>query len=193
MKLDKNYPLPTDKLFFTSDTHFYHENIIKYCDRPFENVWEMNKVLVENWNNKVPKDGIVFHLGDVSLRGTNKLSDLLYSLNGEIHLIKGNHEKDALRVKDRWKTINDILEIFVIDDEISYGSQHIVMCHFPFITWNASHRGSWNLFGHVHGKLVNKHSPTQLDVGVDVNNFTPISYQEIKEQITKQSLNIKPI
>ena len=61
------------------------------------------------------------------------------------------------------------------------------------ITWNASHRGSWQLFGHVHGGLNNKgqikHSPQSLDVGVDCHNFTPLSYQQVKDLITKQCLS----
>ena len=185
-----------DKLFFTSDTHFFHKNIIKYCDRPFENTDEMNKTLVENWNRVVPKDGVVFHLGDVSLTATPKLlNDLLHSLNGEKYLIIGNHEKDALSkefIREHWKGIYDIAEIFVPDEEITYKEQHIVMCHYPMIVWNASHRGSWGLFGHVHGGLSNKgeikHSPLAMDVGVDCNNYSPISYQQVKEQITKQLL-----
>lgn len=192
----KDIQLDKNKVFFTSDTHFFHNNIIKYCDRPFENVREMNETLIENWNKIVPKDGIVFHLGDVSLTAKNKdLSEILYKLNGKIHLIKGNHEKDALSkfyIADRWETISDILEINIIDEEITYGRQHIIMCHYPMIVWNGSHRGSWQLFGHVHGMMSNKgviqHKPTQMDIGVDTHDFRPYSYQEIKEKITKQHL-----
>ncbi len=85
------------------------------------------------------------------------------------------------------------MEIEVEDDEITYGKQQIIMCHYPMICWNGSHRGSFQLFGHVHGGLSNKgvinHKPTQLDVGVDSHDFTPISYQQVKEIITKQCLN----
>jgi calcineurin-like phosphoesterase family protein len=192
MKLE-TLQLDKDKVFFTSDTHFYHTNIIKYCDRPFKDSDEMNKVLVENWNRVVPKDGIVFHLGDVSLNGTNSLHDLLFSLNGDIHLIKGNHERDALRkgkIRERWATVSDILEIFIPDDEVTYNNQHLVLCHYPMITWNASHRGSWQLFGHVHGKLTGHHK-CQLDVGVDLHNFTPLSYQEVKDIVTLQNMKLQ--
>jgi len=186
-----------DKLFFTSDTHFFHKNIIKYCNRPFEDVYEMNKTLVDNWNKVVPEDGVVFHLGDVSLTATPKiLNDLLHSLNGTKYLIIGNHEKDALGkeyIREHWNGIYDIAEIFVPDEEISYKKQHIVMCHYPMIAWNAGHRNSWQLFGHVHGGLSNKgkinHHPAQMDVGVDCHNYYPISYQQVKEQITKQFLS----
>lgn len=191
-----NIQFNKDKLFFTADPHFFHKNIIKYCDRPFKNTYEMNKTIVENWNKKIPKDAIVFILGDVSLTAIPKvLNDLLHSLNGTKYLIKGNHEKDALKkdyIKQHWAGIYDIAEIFVEDEEMSYGKQHLIMCHYPMITWNAAHRNSWQLFGHVHGGLSNKgvikHSPAQMDVGVDTNNYTPYSYQEIKEKITKQML-----
>lgn len=192
----KDIQFDKDKLFFTSDTHFFHKNIIKYCERPFENTREMNKVIADNWNRVVPVDAHIFHLGDVSLTANPKeLNDLLHSLNGTKHLIIGNHEQDALSksyIKEHWITINDVAEIYVKDEEISYNEQHIFMSHYPHIVWNASHRGSWQLFGHVHGGLSNKgiinHKATQLDVGVDSHDYTPISYQTVKELITKQSL-----
>ena len=190
----KNLNFNKDKLFFTSDTHFFHKNIIKYCSRPFANTEEMNEQLVERWNKVVPKDGVVFHLGDFSLTAKEKdLKTLVNKLNGEIHLIIGNHERDALKmISSRFTTISDICEIYIEDDEITYDEQHIVMCHYPMIVWNGSHRGSWQLFGHVHGGLSNKgeikHPVTALDVGVDCHNFTPLSYQEVKEKITQQAM-----
>jgi len=185
-----------DKLFFTSDTHFYHTNIIKYCDRPYPNAQEMNEDMIKRWNAVVPKDGIVFHLGDVSLTAKNQpLGDLLKKLNGTIYLIIGNHENDALAndwIKGRWEKICDVAEIHVKDEEITDGEQHIVMCHYPMIVWNGSHKGSWQLFGHVHGGLSNKgkilHPVTSMDVGVDSHDFAPISYQQVKEQITRQAM-----
>jgi calcineurin-like phosphoesterase family protein len=179
-----------DKVFFTSDTHFFHKNIIEYCNRQFENSHEMNKTLIQNWNSTVPKDGIVFHLGDVSLTAKRQeLINVLDQLNGDKYLIIGNHEADALKfTTNQWKGIYDILEIYVGDDEISEEIQHLVLCHYPMLTWNCSHKGSWNLFGHVHGGLKGKHNPNQMDVGVDTNLFFPYTWQEIKETITRQNL-----
>jgi calcineurin-like phosphoesterase family protein len=192
----KDIEIDKDKLFFTSDTHFGHSNIIKYCNRPFKDSIEMNQELVKRWNEKVPDDAIIFHLGDFALTLNSKdTSHILNSLNGKKYLIIGNHEKCALAkeyIVSLWEGIYDIAEIFVQDEEITYKEQHLVMCHYPMITWNGSHRGSWQLFGHVHGGLSNKgiiqHHPAQMDVGVDTNNFLPYSYQEVKEQITKQLL-----
>ena len=190
----KDIQFNKDKLFFTSDTHFFHNNIIKYCERPFKNTYEMNKVIADNWNRVVPKDAHIFHLGDVSLTANPKeLNDLLHSLNGIKHLVIGNHEKDALGksyIKEHWATINDTVEIYVKDGDSSNKEQHIFMCHYPMIVWNASHRGSWQLFGHVHGGLsgeaIINHKATQLDVGVDSHDYAPISYQAVKEIIINQ-------
>jgi calcineurin-like phosphoesterase family protein len=195
----KDKQFDKDKLFFTSDTHFFHANIIKYCNRPFDNPREMNEELIKRWNEVIPNDGIVFHLGDFSLTATPKeLDTLMHRLNGTIYLIIGNHEKDALGksyIKDKFAGIYDVAEIYIKDEEITYGEQHIFMSHYPHVVWNGSHRGSWQLFGHVHGGLSNKgeikHPVTAMDVGVDCHDYRPISYQQVKEQITKQALNKK--
>lgn len=183
-----------NKLFFTSDTHFCHENIIKFCNRPFENVTEMNQALVDNWNNTVPKDATVFHLGDFALNASTKsVQHILNSLNGKKYLVIGNHEKAALSkefLRNMWEGIYDIVEIYVEDEDIPNKKQHILMCHYPMLVWNASHKGSWNLFGHVHGGLSNKgiikHGPAQIDVGVDCHDYKPISYEKVKDIITHQ-------
>lgn len=187
-----------NRLWFTSDTHFNHTNIIKYCKRPFDNAFQMNEALIENWNAKVKPGDTVFHLGDFSMGAKNpkEIDELINNLNGVKYLIRGNHEKDSQSkeyIRALWKNIYDIAEIFVPDEEITYKEQHIIMCHYPMIAWNASHRGSWQLFGHVHGGLSNKgvikHQATQLDVGVDSHEYSPLSYQQVKELITQQALN----
>lgn len=187
MLLDENFD--KNNLFFTADIHFFHKNIIQYCKRPFENTFGMNNSIVNNWNNVVPKNGITFILGDVSLNSNPKyLETILRSLNGDKYLIIGNHERDALKkenIRNIWKGIYDIAEIFIRDEQAPLRLQHIVMCHYPMITWNGSHRNSWQLFGHVHGGLNNKNilSPTQIDVGMDCHNYTPISYTQVNNII----------
>jgi len=186
--------LDCQKVFFTSDTHFFHDNIIKYCNRPFASVEQMNEDLIILWNNVIPEDGIVFHLGDVAMSYKKfSITPLLERLNGTIHLIIGNHDRKEIRSNKRFKSVSERLEIYVTDPELEYGMQHVVMDHYPMIAWPASHKGSWQLFGHVHGGLSNKgvinHKPTQLDVGVDCNNYSPFTWQDIKTQITLNSLN----
>ena len=135
-------------MFFTSDTHFHHSNIIKYCGRPFSSSEEMDEVLISNWNKTVGKKDIVYHLGDFAfLKGENS-QKAFYSLkdrlNGNIVFIKGNHDHYPPTL--RW------FDLF----ELKINKQHIVMCHYPMMTWNKAHYGSFHLFGHVHGSFQDK-------------------------------------
>ena len=183
-----------DKLWFTSDPHFNHANIIKYCNRPFTNVNEMNELLISNWNSVVKEDDIIVCGGDFSWGSPKDCQNILEQLNGQKVLVIGNHEKSVMEsAKNRdlfTLGLFDILNITVMDEEVSDEFQDIVVCHYPMITWDKSHRGSWQLFGHVHGMLDDNSalSPNQFDIGVDSHNFMPISYQEVKEIITRRNL-----
>jgi calcineurin-like phosphoesterase family protein len=187
--------LPHNKVWFTSDPHFGHANIIKYCKRPFENVEDMNQVLIDNWNMVVDHDDLIICGGDFALGNSKSTISVLNQLNGNKILIKGNHEKSVLSNKEARTFFNggiyDILEITILDEEVSDEFQDIILCHYPMVTWDKSHRGSWQLFGHVHGMLDGdkRLSPNQMDIGVDSNGFRPISYQEVKEIITVQNLD----
>ncbi len=86
--------------YFIADTHFNHENIIKYCNRPFKNSKEMNEYIISKWNSVVTKDDIVYHLGDVGFGSTEELKKLVSSLNGTKILIRGNHYVEAYIVKE---------------------------------------------------------------------------------------------
>lgn len=81
-----------DNIFFTSDTHFCHTNIIKLCGRPFSDAEEMNEVLIKNWNNTVGPNDIIYHLGDFCFAGSAEWHSILGRLNGRIYLVIGNHE-----------------------------------------------------------------------------------------------------
>ena len=101
-----------DKLFFTSDTHFGHERIIQYCNRPFKDAAEMNEALIRNWNAVVPPDGTVFHLGDFAMgMDQDRTVGILSRLNGTIYLVAGNHDRHSLppAVQDMFKDKSDIL------------------------------------------------------------------------------------
>ena len=177
-------------IYFTSDTHFSHRNIINYANRPFKSIAEMDEKLIKNWNTIVKKNDIIFHLGDFSLLGMKKWDYYLSQLNGIKYLIVGNHDK-SINSK-YFEGIFQILNLLIKDEEIDDG-QRITLCHYPMYSWYQSHRGAWHLYGHVHGTLnfsVEKSFPfpTMYDVGVDNNNYFPISYEEIKTIITKQSL-----
>jgi calcineurin-like phosphoesterase family protein len=161
------------KIFFTADTHFGHENIIKFCNRPFISVEEMNEVLIENWNSVVSDDDEIYHIGDFGWKNNKLNIEILRRLNGIKYLIQGNHDKKLIKdraIRNEFEWIKDYYEL---EHEDSF----IVMCHYPFKVWNKNYYGAINLFGHSHGKT--KTEANQLDVGVDVHNFKPISLDSI--------------
>lgn len=181
-----------EPIWFTSDTHFNHANIIKFCNRPFKDIKEHDEVLIENWNNRVGKDDLVFHLGDFCFGGSYEWNKYLDALNGKIILIIGNHDRKNLRQGYITK-----FEFVTPQMQITIGKQSIYLNHMPFLCYAGSWRNVWQLFGHVHsGPNSNKDGidiprleylyPLQYDVGVDNNDFVPISYQEIKAKIDSQ-------
>lgn len=168
------------KVFFTSDLHFFHQNIIRYCKRPFVTAEEMNEKLVSNWNETVPEDGIVFIVGDVSFSSLEDTVKILKRLNGTKHLVSGNHDSHFLihpSFKSCFASINDLLEVTVLDNERDDKKTDFVLCHYAMRVWNKSHHGAVQLYGHSHSNL----PPVglQLDVGVDGNNFYPYSYDDV--------------
>ena len=181
-----------NKLFFTSDTHFFHANIIKYANRPFGSVEEMNEELIRRWNETVPEDGVVFHLGDFSFGGSKEWCSIIPKLHGKIHLILGNH--DMCRAKEPYM---DLFASVSVQATINVNGQMIILHHNPFLSYGGSYKGTWQLFGHVHsgpnspekGKDDSRLKyllPTQYDVGVDNNDFRPVSYAKVGEKIRAQ-------
>lgn len=178
-------------VFFTSDSHFHHANIIKYCNRPFTSKEEMDKAMIDNWNSVVGENDIVFHGGDFCFGDKKSWAYLCDALNGKKYLANGNHDKSI--TQDKFVDVQHMFNILIVgDDEIVSDGQRLTICHYPMLSWYQSHRGSWQMYGHVHGGFSNKDdartTPNQLDVGVDVHDFTPISYEKVKEIITKQNL-----
>ena len=191
-----NFDTSKQNVFFTSDTHFWHKNIIKYCNRPYESVEEMNEAIIENWNSVVAKDDIVFHLGDFGFASPTKIKEIAARLNGHIWLIVGNHD---------WKMLTSsiIEECFEYVSQQAYihvDGQSILLNHFPMLCYSGVYREKpvWQLFGHVHTSPTSEGADTsrmsvkydtQYDVGVDNNNFRPISFSEVKAVLTNDIFN----
>ena len=170
-----------DKLFFTADTHFWHKNIMKFTDRPWDTLEEMNEGIIQRWNETVPEDGVVYILGDVFFCGVQKAQAIAERLNGELHLVLGNHDKGMkASVKGCFTSIKKYYELYV-DDEGE--RQQITLSHFPFLVWCDAQHGAWNLHGHSHGTLTDL-GGKRLDVGMDVQDCRPISYSEVKEYMS---------
>jgi calcineurin-like phosphoesterase family protein len=168
------------KIYFTSDHHFGHKNIIKFSKRPFKDVEEMDEFMIQKWNEKVNPEDKVYHLGDVGLNAPGKLRKILDRLNGKIYLINGNHEKSAQACEDRFEWIKDYYELVIKDEEFKKGQQLIVLSHYAMRVWNASHWGTYHLYGHSHGSLRDDPTMRSFDVGVDCHDFSPLSYEEVK-------------
>ena len=175
--------METSNIWFTSDNHFGHKNIIEFSKRPFASVEEMNETMIERWNEKIGKDDDVYHVGDFALLAAPKLRQLLDRLNGKIHLIAGNHERAALECADKFVWIKDYYELTVSDPDAHQGQRFIVLFHYAMRVWNASHYGTWHLYGHSHGELPDDETSLSFDVGVDCHAFYPLSYQDVKSKM----------
>lgn len=175
-------------IFFTADTHFDHKNIIRYCNRPFQSVKEMNESIIDNWNTTIGKNDFVYHLGDFAFADAQRQEQIARSLNGSIHLIRGNHDR---QIPKCFQSVTYLNEIRVEDPDSPHGKQVIVLCHYAMRVWNKSHYGAWHLYGHSHGTLENDPNSLSIDVGVDTNNFKPYSYDDVKVAMFQK--NFKPI
>lgn len=182
------------KLFFTSDLHFGHSNVIKFCNRPFADTKEMGLKLVENWNSVVTNEDYAFILGDVFwFNHGSDMKKIFSKLNGKhIYILNGNHD-DFSSYLEKYKqdrvTILDCDEVTLFVKGLHIKEYYLSHC--PMMTWPHRDKGVPNFFGHIHsGPLSNNDVdndlplwPLQYDVGVDNNNFTPIEVRDILQKI----------
>lgn len=175
--------------FFTSDSHFSHARVLDYSHRPFPSPEEMNAELVRRWNDVVTDRDTIYHLGDFALSSTPMAMMLFRQLRGQKHWIFGNHDKKLRENKEfvaMWASTADLRTIKVPDPTAPFGNQLIVLCHFALKVWDRSHYGSWSLFGHSHGSMPDDPHSLSLDVGVDCWNYTPVSYEALKDRMSKK-------
>ena len=167
---------------------FYHQNID--CNRPFKDAEEMNEKIIDNWNKTVKGNDVVYHLGDVIFvrRGkyyTQENADFVKTffrrLNGKLILITGSHD-DIFRQFPRY-LVTEQHELL----NTKIGKQKITMCHYPMDSWFCSHYGSWQLFGHHHGRRPENPNKLQCDVGVDAWDFTPVSFEQITAKMATKT------
>jgi len=153
--------------WFTADEHYYHSNIIKFCNRPFSSVIEMNEEIIRRNNEVVENNDIVVHAGDFAFKSSHEsVVKLIKQLKGIHIFVRGSH--------DKW--LNDRShEIW----EINIKGIYVVVCHYAMRVWPKSHFNSILLYGHSHGGL--EPIGKSYDVGVDSNNFYPYSFEQIKD------------
>lgn len=184
-------------IWVTSDHHLGHINIIKYTERPFEALKEMDDELVRRWNGRVkPKDS-VYHLGDFTLGGVNVARSYFSRLNGKIYVVPGGHDRRWVKTKEYLYSKDYIVTVLPQLYELKYQKRRFVLCHYPMRSWEGSHYGSIHLHGHCHGTigLLDESSDTQLppdqkrgkrlDVSVDCWDFYPITIHQVMDVMGK--------
>lgn len=164
--------------WFTSDLHLGHKNIIEYCNRPFQSVEAMDEALIYNWNARVePKDNI-YVLGDFSFHQPDRTFTIFHRLNGNKHLILGNHDKPAIYAPLPWAWVKDVhmLRALLGDEKVN-----IWLSHYSHRRWPKSHHGTYHLYGHSHGELEGYYR--SCDVGVDAWNYAPVSMRQVIDKL----------
>lgn len=171
------------KIFYTADLHFGHSNIIKLCKRPFDSVDEMNKVLIQKWNDKVDQDDTVFILGDFAFKSSENPGNLISKLKGHKFLIQGNHDGQTLKRPEFRKQFEDIFRMLTVNDS----GYMLILNHYPMVEWDGYFRGSLHVYGHIHNNVTNRaykimySEPNAFNAGVDICDFAPVTLSELKE------------
>lgn len=172
-------------IYLTSDTHFNHANILKYepNTRPFATIEEMNEVIISNWNSVVKEEDTVYVLGDFFMGLLTDIEPIFNRLNGKVILVRGNHDTN-----NRLEYYRN-LGIEIKDIEyIQYKGRFFILCHFPneseeFIKMITRDNSEvvW-LYGHIHSNAPKGYVNGTYHIGMDTNNLTPISLQQIWEE-----------
>lgn len=152
-------------VWFTSDTHFGHKNIIKFCEktRPFSSIDEHDDHIISKWNSQVQPNDIVFHLGDFSFGNLTFTKGVLEQLNGRKVLIYGNHDqviRDNESAQEHFEACVDYLRVKI--DGVT-----VILMHFPIFSWDCKGHGAYHLHGHTHAAYLNGMKGRFLDAGVD--------------------------
>ena len=169
-------------IYFTADLHFGHENIIKFCKRPFDSIEAMDKAMIANYNAAVQDDDEVYIIGDFT-RSKQAAKAYLSVLNGKKYLVAGNHDNfiDDFNA-DGW--FEWVKEYAVIN----YKGVKFILCHYPIAEWAGFYKGTVHLHGHIHNRPVESWNPAKIrafNVGVDVCGYKPVSMDEIIKRANK--------
>ena len=163
-------------IYYTSDLHFGHKNILKYEPRPWADIEQMDQGLIERWNSKVQNEDTVFILGDLTFyKDERKNIELVSQLKGHKHLIIGNHD---YYVKEKY--LNKYFESIQHYKRIQDQGREVILFHYPIFNWDKQQFGSYHLYGHVHSQQeLQLRIPNAFNAGVDVNNWYPVTLDEL--------------
>ncbi len=165
--------------YYISDLHLAHENIIRLCNRPFKTIDEMNMTIINNYNSIITDNDTVYFLGDIiygkSIQNQLKAIDYIKKLKGKKILIIGNHDRYLLNNK-HFKALFNRIENYL---EIRDNGKIVVLSHYPIEEWNGFFKGWIHLYGHVHNHDNLKNIKNRYNVGVDVNDFKPVTLDQL--------------
>jgi len=183
-------------IWFSADLHLYHR--LAATMRGFENVEDMNESLIENWNERVERTHRVYLVGDVSMGIANGTRSILDRLNGQIFLIRGNHETiaESSICRSRFVWIKDVhmLKVACEDEQFSQkGKVRFWLSHYAHRSWPSSHHGSLHLYGHSHGFLPDDPRSLSIDVGIDaVAMRAPVSFEWVLRTMKTRKKWVRP-
>lgn len=177
-------------IYFISDTHFYHRNIITFGKRPFKDEQEMNQILVKNWNDTVTDQDTIYIVGDMFCRVKSKeeIENILKQLKGKKYLVIGNHDTSWLKKYPELKEyFKNCQEEYLLHYAEKGMQRTIILSHYPQLEWKNYYKGAYHIFGHIHNKkdepqttylkLQNK----MFNATVEINNYKPVTFEEIKK------------
>lgn len=180
--------MTTQDIWFVSDMHFGHKNIVSYCGRPYDSTEEMNEALVENWNEHVKPSDVVYHLGDWAFNDYHHIARLA----GNIISIPGNHDREREAKLLPYLPNGFAPEVVYLKiDTVN----RFTLCHYPFESWRREYR--FHLHGHTHGMTQTARNPedrgyegyrgpinNRLDVGVDATKlYRPLHLDEVIQRL----------
>lgn len=178
-------------IYFTADTHFDHANILKLCGRPFADITEMNETMIASWNKKVTNADTIYIVGDLLFRTKNPEA-IISRLKGKKHLIIGNHDRSWLKKCDASQYFESIDNLLYVSD----GKHKLTLCHYPMMSWPQANRGCYMIYGHIHANTKAEYWPLierselMLNAGVDINNFVPVTFDEMVENNSEHKASL---
>jgi len=178
-------------IYYIADLHLHHKNILHMSQRPFADLNEMHRTIKQNWNAIVSDHDDIYIIGDVCFGFNIEIAEYIRNLNGNKHLIIGNHDKKYLanqKFRDLFVTIS---QYSVINDE----NRNVVLFHYPILEWDGYFKGWYHVYGHIHNNDANfsnqllkrEEFRNAFNAGVDLNDFTP---QSLHQLIARKNLEL---
>ncbi len=168
-------------IYYTADQHFGHSNIIGLCNRPYNDIAEMDETLIMNWNSVVSADDVVYILGDLVFRSDKHASYYIERLNGVKHLVIGNHDHKWIKNCNLQKYFASVSYYLEIKDN----ERRVALSHYPMLSWGGAARGALHVHGHIHNKREGlvfetlKKMDNALNAGVEINEYKPVTLDEL--------------